>query len=1558
MKKSILYITLLAYIITMLSVPVTLAASELGETVSPPFYAYRRFGTNVGLAVYESGGTVEHSSDGGGKARFLVESGSASNGYADLSVPAMSSVDEYIIEAEVTPISVATGSYIELFDAKDTSAGRFRIGARFTPDGKIYMHDASVSKVEVGAWSSGNTVRMSMHYRISEGLVDVYIDGVCVGENISCVSDLNPTIFRIDMAKSSTSAAAGRLEFYVDNIRIYGGSQLLPAEGEGEYTVYSSRSLDGFTDLRPGSDQGGTIEYKELEGGNGVGHFYVYEPDVSTSFFDTTVPVISGVDEYITEVTVTPNRITGGYIRIFDAKDGNGSWRIGSRFNSNNTITIRDGSGNDIKVGTWTAGVPVRYSVHYNIPLGLCDVYINGELVKAGVSCSSAIRPHIFRIDLAKPSAAGDLDFYVDDIHLYSGYEIKDNSEFPDITPSVMDDSMIPHIIGTASVFTIDAKYYFAGGKKKEYSSDAQRSTMINGAAHISKEACTQILGMTEAQFLASEGRVSQNGIDYISAETAAGVLGKCCLYDERGFFVISDTEFKYVNSDHFISLFETSDLIYRYMMFDNPTGMEFLADFDANISAGEHPRILYNAEELAYIKAQTRDEWQLAKQRAIEGAISSINTYDGRFTADCTDDNKQSQATNFQSVIHNLATAYLLTGEETYAQKGVEYMNILAQWETLGFEVANLTTGHWAMGMAIGYDSFYNYMTQEQRDLFKAAIKRLPFADTIRAYSGGGGVHWITIRDNFMGVIGGGMMALILAVADEEDLRDDVSYIAENLIKSLEIAISLYYPNGGYFEGVGYSEYMLGNLCMAIEAMFKCCNTDYGFEYAKGFTDAGHFFAYMQTTKARLNFSDCARGFSATYLPLWFGYRYGKTDTARLWYYINQIKGTNWGVSATYYLDKGIGFESGYEHMPLDAYYPNAEAGTFRNSFNTANPVFAGFHGGRNGLTHDMLDLGQFVFESDGIMWVLDLGGDSYSLPSYFGTDGYKIYRKNPEGENCVLINPAQNMDENGKMLYYGQKLKANAPLTLYETAPRAAMAAYDLSDAYERDVDAYTRGYYFGDNRNTLQVQDEIKLKATSELYWFMHTDQTIEIIDNNTARIKSPSASLRVEVYCEGGTHELKVMDAVPLPTSPTVEGQSANSGITKLAVYMPAASGDVQISVKLIPENDFYVQTPVTTGKIAEWTLPDGQIEYPAAVADARVSDTNIFNARIQIPDNAQKIKLYIDDEYVKDIDIPTERISFIPDVDFSDYDNGSHTVRIDVAKADGSTESAYSRFEYIKNSEILLYQNTLANFKAAEPHTGWTLNINGNGTRDYENGSGLTVISPGGGQIWLDYRANSNAYAMKNKIVAVSIDVEFSSSIGHFEIECKGSTTGWYMADQRIFKEGKMINGEEYKTGQKYNVMLLLNLIEHSGALYIDGKLAKSYPGLSAAVDNILYKFQYSNGPKGATISYSNLKTVVYSPITGDVDVSINLCGNEATAAAITEDYTAPVTLMMGYYKDNKLVGADICTNAIPADTLSMEYSTNIPDDCEYIKAFVFDKESGVKPLGRLYYYKK
>ena len=86
--------------------------------------------------------------------------------------------------------------------------------------------------------------------------------------------------------------------------------------------------------------------------------------------------------------------------------------------------------------------------------------------------------------------------------------------------------------------------------------------------------------------------------------------------------------------------------------------------------------------------------------------------------------------------------------------------------------------------------------------------------------------------------------------------------------------------------------------------------------------------------------------------------------------------------------------------------YYP-ADVVTLRTRWQDGEATFMGFKAGEMGASHGNLDAGSFVLDALGTRWAVDLGGDDYALPGYFGSQRWTYYRLRAEGHNTLVINP-----------------------------------------------------------------------------------------------------------------------------------------------------------------------------------------------------------------------------------------------------------------------------------------------------------------------------------------------------------------------------------------------------------------------------------------------------------------------------------------------------------------------------------------------------------------------
>ncbi len=1094
------------------------------------------------------------------------------------------------------------------------------------------------------------------------GLLSVYANGKCLISNwyLSKKNYTAPSEVRWELS----APGEGFSELYIDNIRIYEGERL-PKDMYFEAKSYSSETEDftptekieeltkvfltndysgsaaGMTFINQGGIQFGKVT---LDDGNDVISAKADGSVNGDSYFDTTCNELATENKYVIEADVFVNRIEGtSEIDLFDAKDTYGKWRFGIRFTADGRIAMRE---TGVQIGTYIPGEWTTVSMCYNVSSGTVDTYINKKLTRKALPAPDSIYPVIYRID-AVVRGGSPLEFYIDNFRIYQGnapriIKEEQNVESTALKSVMENENDAKSLIGSASIFMLSNETMFLNGEKSSYKTannkpyvedgvfmvplpmldkviksasiwnEAAGEAIIGGKVHV--YAGSDTMQADEKKITMPKAANVRNGVLYVPLRAVCkDGLSKTVAWDERGFMIISNGPFKYKDSENFYQLFDPIDKIYRYMQFERPAGKEITENIKTLNPDHKHPRLLYTDERVSQMKTKISE---IDEMKSVYDKISAqADIYE---SADVTkyidgsavDGVKQTQSWNLYVAVEILGTKYVITGDEKYAAAITRYMDEACKWDTLGENTSLLASGHWTFGMGLGYDTVYNYLNatesgREKLKFYRDTIYRVAYKGVVAAYSSGNGRRWINIRDNFAAVIGGGHLMMLLALADEDDNIKETEFLLENVLKTLEIPVSLYAPDGAWYEGPSYWVYTNEFMSVTVDCMLNSCGTDYGFSDVPGFKTAGYAMLYAATPNGLFNYHDSAETFQNDVASYFYADRFNDAVLGKQWhnmYNLSYKNSPNVFNKRSLLWYKPEWSDTKNAEIPLDKYFKTAEFGTMRDEWGTTTPTFVGIHGGRTSLPHDMLDVGEFVFEADGVRWAKDLGNDNYGLKGYWTNDGYNIYRKRTEGENCLVINPRGD--------YYGQELESGAKLLMFKSSPRSAMAAYDLSDIYKSDAESVKRGYYFGDDRNSLTVRDEITLKKDdSEIYWFMHTPASIGI-NGNEAVLNYAGKQCLVSVICNADEWEILDMDPKPFEHVPSVEGQAVNTG-RKLAIRAKG-SGKINITVKLSPINDKYNLTPADNTPISNWVLLEGESEKRLTASEISADGEKILD----------------------------------------------------------------------------------------------------------------------------------------------------------------------------------------------------------------------------------------------------------------------------------------------------------------------------------------------------------
>ncbi|MFW6162108.1 MAG: heparinase II/III domain-containing protein [Planctomycetota bacterium] len=487
---------------------------------------------------------------------------------------------------------------------------------------------------------------------------------------------------------------------------------------------------------------------------------------------------------------------------------------------------------------------------------------------------------------------------------------------------------------------------------------------------------------------------------------------------------------------------------------------------------------------------------------------------------------------------VYALALMHRLDGDAVFADRAIqEMLNVCAfkDWHPSHF----LDTAEMTHAVAIGYDWLYDRLSPEQRETIVEGIVRhgllaaKPFYDKQR--------WWVRCHHNWNQVCNGGIVIGALAVADERPKL--AAYVIEQSRTSIARAMRSYEPDGGWAEGPGYWHYATRYNVYYLAALATALDTDLGLmKEFPGFAKAGDFRVYfVGPIHKTFNYADAGSNARRAHEMFWLARTFDRPLYA---WHERTRPGRPDPLDLLWFDPRGRGPKA--MGTPLDRAFAGVDVAFLRSAWEDRDAVFVGFKGGDNRANHAHLDLGTFVLDALGRRWALDLGGDYYNLPGYFGGKRWTYYRLRTEGHNTLTLD-----GEN-------QRTGAKAPLVAFRSTKGRAYAVADLSKAYA-EAKTWRRGVALLDRREVL-VQDEIELAKEADVAWTMHTRATLET-DGATATLRQGNDRLRAVVIEPDGAR-FETASATP------PEPQAQNEGVTRLLIRLPGVS-QARIAVLLTP-----------------------------------------------------------------------------------------------------------------------------------------------------------------------------------------------------------------------------------------------------------------------------------------------------------------------------------------------------------------------------------------------------
>ena len=642
-------------------------------------------------------------------------------------------------------------------------------------------------------------------------------------------------------------------------------------------------------------------------------------------------------------------------------------------------------------------------------------------------------------------------------------------------------------------------------------------------------------------------------GVEYSPVGDICAALG-LYLHEERNGLIIvtpSDisSELDWVRNLNLMRNIITS------FSYDDVTGEELLRLIGERHPNNAHPRLIFTADKFAAIRSQLADP---KGDPVYKKLYEKLLHHADRFLCEPPIEYHIPDGIRLLYVCREncnrmliLSIVYNLSGDERYAKAAWRVLSTVCAFPDFN-PYHFLDVGEMACGVGLCYDWLYGWLDEEKRRTVRDALVKKAiypiiedFDDKPRARSW----NWRgELADNWRLVIAG-ICVSALAIMDELDGEELVSAerAAEQTLYDIRRALALFAPYGAYEEGHGYWYFAMLYYTYLAKSLMTATGTDFGYVDVVGMRHTNRYMLAVNGPVSTFDYHDCDHHDrnippQMMFLADYFG-RYAEALPRVREIMRDGEEGALECISDMFLYNPEFlkASESGAD---LDLCLPVAEIASMRSG-NSEGDMWLGFHcddpiGGEG---HDHMDSGTFVLDALGESFIVDTCRDNYNLPNY-----NNCYRVREEGHNVIVLNPDAD---------YSMRWGGTAAICDFVSAEHTAYAVGELSQAYREDhgVISYRRGAALMRAERAAVIRDELELSREGEAYWFAHTRADITLTDGGRGATLTVGGKTLYARIISDGFATFSVMDAVPLPTSPKIEGQNMNEGMRKLTVHLP-------------------------------------------------------------------------------------------------------------------------------------------------------------------------------------------------------------------------------------------------------------------------------------------------------------------------------------------------------------------------------------------------------------------
>ncbi len=376
-----------------------------------------------------------------------------------------------------------------------------------------------------------------------------------------------------------------------------------------------------------------------------------------------------------------------------------------------------------------------------------------------------------------------------------------------------------------------------------------------------------------------------------------------------------------------------------------------------------------------------------------------------------------------------------------------------------------------------------------------------------------GNNPSWAYGTNNWNQVCNGGMIAASIAIAEK-----DSELAAKTIWRALDgLPRSLveYMPDGIYPEGSTYWGYGTSFSVATIAMLESAFGTDFGHSDYPGFKESATFRVLMNAPSGMYyNFADCGdrRGAEGDVTLAWFATKTGNASffererflmPAEEMGQLHRLAGAALVWMAQY---KEVGAEKVPTAWKGEGTNPVV---IFTGDEKDERDYYFGGKGGKGTVNHGNMDAGSFVFELNGVRWVIDPGNQGYHE---LERTGFNLWGRCQECERWTLL--TKNNFGHSTITVDEQLHVVDGLATIIDfkggVQPEATI---DLTPVFEGQLKKAERKFT-KDSPASLIIEDYIETTdSTRMITWQLMTIADVELTANGVV-LRQAGKSLRVE------------------------------------------------------------------------------------------------------------------------------------------------------------------------------------------------------------------------------------------------------------------------------------------------------------------------------------------------------------------------------------------------------------------------------------------------------------